>query len=381
MLPLMSVGRDAVIAMLSLAAGVGAAWMRTNPPNTRVVGAEPPGFLLPEPPELRSASVPAPRVPMRGTDFPDGVVALTWDDGPDAHTMDLAHFLHDEHVAATFFVVGSWRDGVSEEPGFGATKLATGYAYLPVLEDLVALGHRVGDHTKNHVLLGHATASLMEEQFQPLPLPQSRMRLFRAPGGWWTSESATAFDQPALAELVGPIHWDMDAKDWESSLYCRSDQPKTECEPGPKPNEPRVRADVVASRYLAQIEAKKHGIVLLHDRVGDVGSTYALAIAKRLIPALIERDYVFAPPVLRFGALSPANVPPGPAHTGDLNGDGRADRCAVTSAGVECALAGAAGFKAASLWSSEHVADFTLADVNGDGRADLCADGRCGLAP
>jgi peptidoglycan/xylan/chitin deacetylase (PgdA/CDA1 family) len=380
MLAHMSLGRDAAIAMLSLAAGIGASWVHvraTIPPNE---GAPASTTVAADPPSLRSAALPS-RVPLRGTDFPDGVVALTWDDGPDAHTRELARFLHDEHVSATFFVVGSWVEGLSEEPGFGRTKLATGYAYQPVLAELIALGHRVGNHAKNHVLLGHATPSLMAEQLEPLPLPETRVRMFRAPGGWWTTESAEAFDQPALADFIGPIHWDIDAKDWESSLYCRSDRPRTECEPGPKPNEPRVRAEVIAQRYLAKIEAAKHGIVLLHDRVGDVGSTYALDVAKKLIPELVARGYVFAPPVLRFGAFAPAPKPPGHAHTGDLNGDGRDDRCSVVPNGVECALAKADGLAPATLWSTSHLADFTLADVNGDGRADLCAEGACALAP
>lgn len=378
MLAAMSLGRDAAVAMLSLGIGVVASLVHGFASIPRFVAKEPPRFVEPE---LRSATLPAPRVPLRGTDFPDGVVALTWDDGPDAHTMDLARFLHDQHVAATFFVVESWVEGFSEEPGYGRTKLATGYTYLPVLADLVALGHRVGNHAKNHVLLGHATSTLMAEQLAPLPLPENRVRMFRAPGGWWTSESAAAFDQPALADFFGPIHWDIDAKDWESSLYCRSDKPKDECEPGPKPNEPRVRAEVIASRYLAKIESSKHGIVLLHDRVGDVGSTYALDVARRLIPELIARDYVFAAPVLRFGAFAPAVVRATRTHEGDLNGDGRMDHCVATSAGVECALSGSKGYKAASLWSSERVRDFTLADVNDDGRADLCVEDRCAFAP
>jgi peptidoglycan/xylan/chitin deacetylase (PgdA/CDA1 family) len=376
MLARMNLGRDAAIAMLSLAAGIAASWVHAPATSPANEGVTTPTNL----PEVPPASAPG-RVPLRGAGFPDGVIALTWDDGPDVHTRELARFLHEQHVSGTFFVVSSWVEGLSEEPGFGRTKLATGYAYQPVLAELIALGHRVGNHSKNHVLLGRATPTLMAEQLEALPLPNPRVRMFRAPGGWWTTESAEAFDQPALADFIGPIHWDIDAKDWESSLYCRSDHPQTECEPGPKPHEPRVRADVIAQRYLAKIEAAKHGIVLLHDRVGDVGSTYALEVAKKLIPELVARGYVFAPPVLRFDAFAAASPPARHVHTGDLNGDGRDDRCAVVANGVECALASANGFAPATLWSTSHLADFTLADVNGDGRADLCAESSCALAP
>lgn len=371
----MTLGRDATTALVSLGVATLALAMRP---------ASPP-FPSPSslPTELRSAAVPVspPRPPLRGTDFPDGVIALTWDDGPDVHSLELARLLRDARVSATFFVVGAWIEGLSEEPGYGRTKLATGFSYEPVLAELVALGHRVGSHSLNHVLLGHATRDLARDQFAPLPLSGDRVKMFRAPGGWWTAESSAAFDQPELADLVGPIHWDLDAKDWESSLYCRSDSPKTECEPGPKPNEPRVKPEVIARRYLAQIEAARRGIVLLHDRVGDVGSRYALDVARVLVPALVARGFVFAPPVLRFGAMSPASVPAGHVHTGDLNGDGLPDRCEASAAGVACALASADGFAGASLWSTERLGDFTLADVNGDGRADLCAGDRCALAP
>lgn len=374
MLEGMTLGRDATIALLSLGVVLGACAMHS----------EPSGVPAPEPPRLRSAELlpasPA-RVPLRGTDFPDGVIALTWDDGPDVHTLELARFLHEQHVSATFFAVAAWIDGLSEEPGYGQRKLATGYYYEPVLSDLIALGHRVGNHALNHVLLGHATADLAHDQFLPLPLPDDRVKIFRVPAGWWTAESAAAFDQPELSEFIGPIHWDIDAKDWESSLYCRSDSPKTECERGPKPNEPRVRPDVVAHRYLAKIESWKHGIVLLHDRVGDVGSRYALDVAKTLVPALVARGYVFAPPVLRFGPLTNRSAPPSRTHDGDLNGDGRADHCERTRDGIACALAAPKGLLPATVWSTEPAADFALADVNDDGRADLVVGQRVALAP
>lgn len=381
----MALARDAMFALLSLGAAACAVGMGA-PVVPMAEPVEPVEPIAKDAPRLRSAEVPAPRAPIHGGDFPDGVLALTWDDGPDAHTLELARFLHEQHVSGTFFVVGSWVEGLSEEPGYGKTKLATGYDFEPVLSELVALGHRVGNHSTNHVLLGHATADVVRDQFEALPLPEARVRFFRAPGGWWTSETGTAFaDVPELGDIVGPIHWDIDAKDWECSLYCRSDSPATECEKGPKPNEPRVRVSVIAQRYLAKIERWKHGIVLMHDRVGDVGSTYARDLAKALVPELIARGYVFGPPVLRFGPTSapaPSGLnPKSGTHEGDINGDGRPDRCTATPAGIECALGARDGFKAASLWSSSTDTNFTLADANDDGRADLCTATTCVLAP
>lgn len=387
MLPPMAFGRDATIALLALGAALATASGRpaaTSPGPPTIAPGDPSAAVL------RSAVLDARparlRLPMRGVDFPDRVLALTWDDGPDAHTLELARFLHEAHVSATFFVVGSWHEGLSEEPGVGATKLATGYDHQPILAELARLGHRVAHHTKNHVLLGHVRGDRLRDQLAPLPLPGDRVEMFRAPGGFWTPESAVAFedaaDGAALAKLVGPIHWDIDAKDWECSLYCRSDAPATECEPGPIPGERRVRPETVARRYLARIEEAKRGIVLLHDRVGDVGSTYALDVARALVPELVRRRYVFAAPVLGFGApVTVTAPPPRGTHTADLNGDGRDDRCEATDEGIACALASPDGFEPPTSWWTGRLSEFTLADVNGDGRADLCADRRCRLAP
>jgi hypothetical protein len=75
----------------------------------------------------------------------------------------------------------------------------------------------------------------------------------------------------------------------------------------------------------------------------------------------------------------------GPVRLADLNGDGRADACAATKGGVACAFSHGRGFTRASIWSPARVLDIHLADVSGDGRADLCVlDGEsvaCGMAP
>jgi hypothetical protein len=236
------------------------------------------------------------------------------------------------------------------------------------------------------------------------------------PGGAWSASASAAVDgDPALARLVGPVRWDVDGKDWEGSLYCRSNQPAAECEPAAPGGASRVKPAVIARRYLAQAEAAGHGVVLLHDRVGHVGSSYALDVARALIPALKRRGFVFAAPVLRFGPLAPrpGAPPPGAAPTavsasalggfavdpatirlGDLNGDGLADACGRAPEGIVCALATGNGYLAPSIWLPEmsdaagwarYGATIALADVNGDGRADVCGSGPdgpvCALAP
>ena len=388
------------------------------------------------------------RPPIHGTSFPDGVLALTWDDGPDVNTLELAQYLRSQRVSATFFVVGEWIDGVSEEPGVGASVHSTGYRHLPLLADVVALGHRIGSHNENHVLLGGAAevdvaAQLGESQRDIDPFLTNELRIFRAPAGYFSRSAAAAIAEPFFSDLVGPFHWDIDAKDWEGSLYCGSSKP-AECEPGPLSGRARVRPRVIAHRYVQRVESMRRGIVLMHDRVGDVGSGYALDVARELVPQLEARGFVFAAPVLAFGPLTPrlasepGAVPPGSSvfadvdgdgrddlcreyrgsircayavpsppeghavprtmfdaldrasnvpdglrsmDAGDVDGDGRADLCLMTDEAIDCALARDRTFGKLRRWSTQltplhgsiYARSFRLADVNGDGRADACA--------
>jgi peptidoglycan/xylan/chitin deacetylase (PgdA/CDA1 family) len=339
-----------------------------------------------------------------GRGFPDGVLALTWDDGPDTNTLALAEYLARERVTATFFVVNEWVANLSSDPGSGRGVYETGYQYIPILGDLVKLGHRLGNHTLNHVLLAGADPKLVDlevraNQEQLDPFQTNELRIFRVPGGAWSAEAAKVVgDDPSLRGMVGPIRWDVDRKDWDNSVGCNSDHAATECE-RTTGGSSRVKASVTAERYLASIDEAKHGIVLFHDRVGDVGSDYAMQIARVIVPRLKERGYVFAAPVLAFSPLkvragvkaikSPAGASAtdeAASLTGDLNGDGRLDECRRVTEGFACALATSRGLTSATVWTrSASGARAWLADVNGDGRADLCMEAAsgvaCGLAP
>jgi peptidoglycan/xylan/chitin deacetylase (PgdA/CDA1 family) len=366
-----------------------------------------------------SSAAPVTAAQLDGHEFPDHVLALTWDDGPDTGTKALAKYLADEHVAATFFVVESWAQGVSSDPGTGAGVFETGYARIPLLADLVKLRHRIGNHTRHHVLLTEVDApvalrEVRENQERIDPFLTNELRLFRAPGGAWSVESARAVASDSyVAGLVGPIRWDVDRKDWDSSTQCLSKRAGDECELVPG-GTTRVKASVTAARYLASIDEAKHGIVLFHDRVGDVGSDYAMTIAQIVVPALKERGYVLAAPVLAFGPLRARASPEGPVlGFADTDGDGHEDlwtkgaregvvvQRAIVVPGATADRRPFAGFagpapadanaapsrpkpgKASAIPGVD--ADGVLAgDLNGDGRADACgrtaAGFECALA-
>ena len=79
----------------------------------------------------------------------------------------------------------------------------------------------------------------------------------------------------------------------------------------------------------------------------------------------------------------------GTVRTGDVNGDGRADVCARGAAGMFCALSTGTGFAdpfAGPPWSDDegftdpkYWSTIRLADLDGDGRADLCARTAAGI--
>ncbi len=360
-------------------------------------------------PALALPSPPHERVDGRG--FPEKVIALTWDDGPDASTLELAAYLSRRHISATFFVVGSWVEGLSDDPGDGKGVFVSGYEFLPILGDLVGLGHRVANHTLNHVVLREAAGArtvdreLRENQQNLDPFLTNELRLFRAPGGGWGSFAANIVDgDPYLSRMVGPIMWDIDRKDWDESLHCRGPRGVFECERAAPGGALRMKPSVVAARYVASIESAGHGIVLLHDRVGHVGSTYGLEVAQAMIPQLEARGFVFAAPVLRFSDLvvrhHEANLSdahrwdPSTVRVGDVNGDGRSDVCGRGAIGITCAVSVQSTstaedrlphtvFRAVHHSSQINAApagEIHLADVTGDGQADVCIASAAGIS-
>jgi cellulose synthase/poly-beta-1,6-N-acetylglucosamine synthase-like glycosyltransferase/peptidoglycan/xylan/chitin deacetylase (PgdA/CDA1 family)/spore germination protein YaaH len=247
----------------------------TPTPGHRTIGADASGLIRSE----SYDALPSPYEVQR-TGYRPGLVALTFDDGPDADwTPPILDVLKEKHVPATFFVIG---DNVLGESA--------------LLQRIVAEGHELGNHSYTHP--NFATLSDGETLFELNTTERlieaytgHRTRLFRAP--YFGDAEPTTADElgPALAAQndgyvnVG-LHVDPD--DWAL--------------PG---------TDEIVRRTVAGVEAasaeRSGQIVLLHDGGGDRQQT--LDALPQIIDQLRARGYRFVP-VSQLAGLSPAQVMP-----------------------------------------------------------------------
>ena len=201
-----------------------------------------------------------------GADLPDGTLVLTYDDGPGPNTLPIAEYLHAQGIAATFFVIG-----------------IQAYQQPAVLIRVRGLGHRLGNHTWTHPILPTRLtegADIIDEVRRTAGLLGRGPIAFRPPYAEWTLDVAAALNADAALRdaHVGPVGWTVEGRDWEA------------WRDGHSPRE-------VAMRYLAEIRAKRQGIVLLHDSSADgpaaVVKNRTYDLTRLLVPALRADGFTF----------------------------------------------------------------------------------------
>ena len=160
----------------------------------------------------------------------DHEVVLTFDDGPiPPHTNEVLDTLKSECVKATFFIVGEMAR-----------------AHPELVRRAYNEGHTIGTHTDHHPFMHRLTPDKVEKEIADAILSTGQ-----ALGG--TEHVAPFFRVPYLditstaeerAFKMGLSIWSIDfhASDWTF-----------------------ITSDKVASLAIARIEAKKKGILLLHD--------------------------------------------------------------------------------------------------------------------
>ena len=218
---------------------------------------------------------------LKGDRLPHGTICLTYDDGPGPRTRELGEYLDEQHIAATFFVLGRH---VEEYPG--------------ILEQLQACGHLIGNHTYNHPGLvslalagGEVVGELQKTDHLIRRFVSSDVVLFRAPYGNWREKTEPDGDEDkpisvvadilnhsgAFSDYVGPVNWDIVAEDW---ACWRQGLSAEEC----------------AYRYLAETERVGSGIILMHDSSEEAfvrQRNRTMQMTKILVPLLQERGYRF----------------------------------------------------------------------------------------
>ncbi|HEX8446494.1 MAG TPA: glycosyltransferase [Sphingomonas sp.] len=244
-------------------------------PGARRLAVDAQGLVRDE----RYDRLPLPYVVERTGDRP-GLVALTFDDGPDGDwTPRLLDILKAKGVPATFFIVG---ENAVAHPG--------------LLNRIVAQGSEIGNHSYTHPNLAlvsprgtrlelNATQRLVEAY------TGHAMRLFRAP--YFGDAEPTTRDEldPALtAQQDGYLNVGLhvDPGDWT-----------------------RPGVDAIVDRTVAQVMGatadRSAQIILLHDGGGDRSQT--VAALPRIIDTLRARGYRFVP-VSELAGLPPAQVMP-----------------------------------------------------------------------
>lgn len=226
---------------------------------------------------------------IKGDRLPPGTLCLTYDDGPGhtggsgpgPRTLELGHYLFEEGIQATFFVVGRHVEHHGD-----------------VLRSLQAWGHLIGNHTYSHpglVALAEAGGDVIGEVAKTDALIRryvlSPVVFFRAPYGNWRQKEApdSQVDKPAsivatilngsgkFEDSIGPINWDISAADYD---YWRRGASAEEC----------------ATAYLEKIEQLGRGIVLMHDSSEEEAvrrNNRTLETTQRIVPVLKERGYHF----------------------------------------------------------------------------------------
>lgn len=185
---------------------------------------------------------------LTGTTLQEKTVCLTFDDGPGQpffnqtgpKTLEVAKYLHEEGIVATFFMVGKYIK-----------------KYPDIVQQVKALGHIIAHHTTNHPDMNKAFSkgkNLVPELAETETLIAKHITnntiYFRPPYGRWNSDLSKQLNQGLQTKLnyIGPIGWHIDGSDWW--FYSKFDKDAvTKC----------------SEHYLKLIREAKKGIILMHD--------------------------------------------------------------------------------------------------------------------
>ena len=234
------------------------------------------GFIKSE----QITALPSSYVVERTGDRP-GLLALTFDDGPDPRwTPQILDILKQENVPATFFIIGK-----------------NGQAYPDLVRRIANEGHEIGNHSFTHPNLGEIPLSLTELELNATQrLIESEIGrstvLFRPPYfGDAEADKPQEVEPAIVAQNLGYIMVGVriDPDDWQMP----------------------VTADQIVQRTIDRAldsnPETRGEVILLHDSGGDRAAT--IEALPRLIHELRARGFRFVP-VSELAGLSRDQVMP-----------------------------------------------------------------------
>jgi peptidoglycan-N-acetylglucosamine deacetylase len=220
---------------------------------------------------------------LTGASLPLKTLALTFDDGPGARTIELSKYLKDQGIPAVFFVMGQ------------ALKNEGAAAFT--LQKLVDDGHLVANHTEHHYsLTAHQPTPLNEAQIVAeltevdavlAPVIKNDIWLFRPPYGDWNDTTVAALETSAMKKYIGPILWNI------GGTMGTNQAADPECWKAATLKTVQQCGDL----YVKEIDNVGKGIVLLHDPYfidmnnPDSGGTYQMV--QYIVPILKAKGYSF----------------------------------------------------------------------------------------
>ena len=220
------------------------------------------GFIASESYDINN--IPSSYVIERTGDHP-GMIALTFDDGPDpAWTPAILDILKRENVPATFFVIGK-----------------NGQAYPDLLRRIVNEGHEIGNHTFTHPNLGEIPGRITDLELNAtqrlIESITGRSTVLFRPPYFGDAEADTPEEVEPAIRAQRLNYWmvglRIDPGDWK----------------------PGVTADEIVERTVARAMDKnpetRGNVVLLHDSGGDREAT--IDALPRVIEQLRARGFKF----------------------------------------------------------------------------------------
>jgi len=217
---------------------------------------------------LKGATIPSPAAGLRasgeinGTELPEKVLILSFDDGPHRiYTEEIKALLLKEHVPGIFFEVGR---NLGAQSAQGTVKLSP---LASITEELVQAGFLVGNHSYSHAQLSKETGAPLDLEIRETDqllraIPGAHSQLFRFPYGARTPVQLQALEPYHLRSVL----WNIDSLDWADPI-----------------------PSSVADRVSKLIAHEKRGILLFHDIHDRAGK-----VLPALIPRLKAEGYRFA---------------------------------------------------------------------------------------